>query len=442
VSGGLDAAQLKSSGIRLVLGTTVDYSGVVRAKGVPAPRLDAFVDSGMGASPSWVVFCVDFGIAFTPDLGVVGDLRLRVDPDRLVMIDNGIAWAPATMYHQDGTVFRGCPRARLTAVLQRVADARLSAKTGAELEFVLVHPDGSPLDGEPWNGYGVRAALRHGGLLVDLVKSFDDAGLGVEQIHTEYGANQVELSLSPSDPLCTADNTVLARILIGRAAARAGLGVSFSPVPFAGSVGNGAHLHMSLERDGTPLFSGSSGPHGISAAGGSAIAGILSALPDLQGVLAGSAVSAFRLQPQRWSGAFACWGLENREAALRFIEASASNPLGANLEIKIIDGSANPYLVPSVLLGAALDGIEAGLELPAEVTVDPATLPDDEKKSIALAADQATALDRLASSLQARALLGDDIHAGVLAVRRYEQTTFGGQNPDAVTAAFRLAFSC
>jgi hypothetical protein len=36
----------------------------------------------MGASPSWNVFCIDFGIAFTPDLGVIGDLRLRIDPAR------------------------------------------------------------------------------------------------------------------------------------------------------------------------------------------------------------------------------------------------------------------------------------------------------------------------------------------------------------------------
>ena len=68
-------------GVRIVLGTAVDMSGVTRAKGVPVDRLEAFVHNGMGASPSWNVFCVDFGIAFTPDLGVTGDLRLRIDPD-------------------------------------------------------------------------------------------------------------------------------------------------------------------------------------------------------------------------------------------------------------------------------------------------------------------------------------------------------------------------
>ena len=429
-------------GVELILGTAVDYSGVVRSKGVPVSRLGAFVTTGMGASTSWVVFCIDFGIAFTPALGVTGDLRLRLDPARLTVVDDGIAWAPTTLHFQDGTVFPGCPRARLLDTLDRLDAAGFSAQTGTELEFVLVQPDGSALDDGPWNGYGIRPALHHGSLLTDLARTFDAAGVAVEQIHTEYGAHQVEISLAPADPLTTADNTVLARILIGRAAERAGLGVSFSPTPFAGGVGNGAHVHLSLERQGQPLFSGADGPHGISAEGEAAIAGIVGALPDLQGVLAGSAVSALRLQPGHWAGAFACWGLENREAAVRFIEATPSSPGGANVEVKIVDASANPYLVPTVLLGAALNGIEAGTELPPEITVDPASLPEAEQEPIALAADQGTALDRLERSEGARSLLGDDIHAGVLAVRRYEQTTYGGERPEFVTDAFRLAFSC
>ena len=443
----LEAAQetahaLAARGVELILGTAVDYSGVTRSKGVPVSRLDAFVSSGMGASPSWVVFCIDFGIAFTPSLGVTGDLRLRLDPHRLTVVDDGIAWAPTTLHFQDGSIFPGCPRARLVKTLDRLDAAGFSAVTGTELEFVLVAPDGSALDDGPWNGYGIRPALRHGSLLTDLARTFEAAGVAVEQIHTEYGSHQVEISLAPADPLTTADNTVLARILIGRAAERAGLGVSFSPTPFAGGVGNGAHLHLSLERDGQPAFSGAAGPHGMSTTGAAAIAGIVGALPDLQGVLAGSAVSALRLQPGHWAGAFACWGLENREAAVRFIEATPSSPGGANVEVKIIDASANPYLAPTVLLGAALDGIEADQELPPEISVDPATLPDAEKGAIALAADQATALDRLEHSARAKSLLGDDIHAGVVAVRRYEQSTYGAERPEFVADAFRLAFSC
>ena len=64
------------------------------------------------------------------------------------------------------------------------------------------------------------------------------------------------MSLAPDDPVATADAVILGRIVIGRAAARHGLRISFSPVPFEGGAGNGAHLHLSLADGQGPLFSG------------------------------------------------------------------------------------------------------------------------------------------------------------------------------------------
>lgn len=435
-------AALAERGVRIVLGTAVDMAGVTRAKGVPLRRLDAFVHAGMGASPSWNVFCVDFGVAFTPELGVVGDLRLRLDPTRLTIVDEGVAWAPAGFHHQDGGAFAGCPRSRLEQTVARLRAAGVEPSTGAELEFVLVEPDGSARSGPRWQGYGVRTALDAAGVLTDVQACFADAGVPIDQLHAEYGANQFEISLAPADPLLTADRTVLARILIGRAAARHGLGVSFSPVPFAGGAGNGAHLHLSLADGDGPLLSGGTGPYGMTAAGEAAVAGIVAGLPQVQAVLAGSVLSPLRLKPGNWAGAFACWGLENREAAVRFCAATAGNPHGASIELKCIDGSANPYLAAAALLGLALDGIDRELPLPPEVTVDPATLPEPQRRRLALAESQTAALDALQSSPLARSVLGESIIEATLAVRRYEHATYGEADPDDVAAVFRLAFSC
>jgi glutamine synthetase len=436
------AASLADRGVRIVLGTAVDMSGVTRAKGVPIERLAAFVRNGMGASPSWNVFCVDFGIAFTPELGVVGDLRLRIDPTRLTVVDDGVAWAPACFQQQDGGPFAGCARTRLAQVVDRVLAAGLRPSTGAELEFVLVQPDGSARFRGAWQGYGVRTALDVAPFLADVQARFADAGLPIEQVHAEYGADQFEISIAPADPLLTADRTILARILVGRAAARHGLGVSFSPVPFAGGAGNGAHLHLSLADADGPLFSGGTGPYGMTPKGAAAVAGIVAGLPDVQGVLAGSVLSPLRLKPGNWAGAFACWGLENREAAVRFIAATDGNPHGANVELKAIDGSANPYLAAAALLGLALDGHERDLPLPPEVAVNPATLPEADRERMALARSQTAALDALDASALARRILGDPIVDATLAVRRYEHTTYGDADPEAATAAYRLAFSC
>lgn len=434
------AARLHDRSVQLLLGTAVDYAGVIRSKGVPVGRFPAFVTSGMGASPSWLVFCVDMGIAFTPDFGVIGDLRLRIDPGATTILDHGVAWAPADFHHQDGSRFDGCPRWRLQRAVAALAAAGFTARTGAELEFVLTRPDGSARSGPAWQGYGVRPVLDVADLLVDLAETLDHAGLPAEQVHAEYGIDQFEVSLPPADPVTTADRTVLARILIGRAAARHGLGVSFSPVPFVGGAGSGAHLHLSLADADRPLLSGGTGPQALTGPGAAAVAGIVAGLADVQAVLAGSVLSSHRCKPGNWAGAFACWGLENREAAVRLVAATPSAPHGASVEVKVIDGSANPYLAGACVVGLALDGIQRNLPLPIEVPVNPTELPETDQQALRLAADQATALDRLEKSSLARELLGDLVVDGTLAVRRHEQRTYGA-DPAAAATALRLAFS-
>ena len=89
---------------------------------------------------------------------------------------------------------------------------------------------------------------------------------------------------------------------------------------------------------------------------------------------------------------------------MRLCAETPGNPHGAHVELKCIDGSANPYLAATAFLGLALDGIARSLPLPAEVPVDPASLPEAQRAALALASTQGEALDALeASSLARRA---------------------------------------
>ncbi|HYO02470.1 MAG TPA: glutamine synthetase family protein [Mycobacterium sp.] len=431
--------ELRAKGVELVAGSVTDPAGVTRAKYVPLRRLGDFQRSGMGVSPSWSVFCVDSGIAFTPTIGVVGDLRIRIDPATVRVVDDGVAWAPGNLTDQGGDPAPLCLRSLLVRAERAAADRGLTALIGAELECTMVAPDGGPASTGPWSPYGIRTSLDRSAFLVDLATTAERAGLSVEQIHTEYGHDQLEVSLAPDTPVATADAVILTRIVLGRAAARHGLRISFAPVPFDGAAGNGAHLHLSLADDRGPLFSGGDGPYGIRPDGGSAIAGVIDSLPDLIGVYAGSALSALRLKPGNWAGAAACWGLENREAAVRFIAATPGSPYGANAELKLIDPSANPYLAAAAFLSSALRGVDRGLELPAEILENPsqsATPPPP------LPTGQQAAIDALERSALAAELLTPEVVEGVVAVRRYEITTFGDLPPAETTQALRLAWSC
>src|SRR6185369_14643653 len=129
---------------------------------------------------------------------------------------------------------------------------------------------------------------------------------------------------------------------------------------------------------------------------------VVDALPDLLAVYAGSVLSAARLRPGNWAGAAACWGLENREAAVRFIAATAGSPHGANVELKLVDPSANPYLATAAFLSSALLGIDRALELPPEIPEDPAQSASPPPP---LPTEQRAAIEALRGSVAAAELL-------------------------------------
>jgi glutamine synthetase len=212
----------------------------------------------------------------------------------------------------------------------------------------------------------------------------------------------------------------------------------------AGSVGNGQHLHLSLRHEGVNLLDGGYGRYGMSGEGESFLAGVLEAMPALTGILAPSVGSHQRLVPSRGAGAFQCWGLENREAALRLVNGSTGETdVAANAEIKCLDGSANPYLVVGALLTIGLAAIDKGLTLPDEVDGDPALLDSADLARLGVRRLPETAEDSLAclddSDLLKQAM-GDYLYDAFTAVHRAEIELFAHNTPDEVVAATRWRY--
>ncbi|HTQ22147.1 glutamine synthetase family protein [Mycobacterium sp.] len=440
-------AQLEAEGVDTVIGTVVNPAGLTLAKTVPIRRTNTFADPGLGASPSWHAFLIDqTGIADVA--GVVGDERLRIDLSALRIIGDGLAWAPASFFEQDGTPVPACSRGTLGRIETALTAAGIDALVGHEIEFLLVEPDGARLPSTLWTQYGLVGVLDHEAFVRDVNVGAATAGVGIEQFHPEYAANQFEISLSPLPPVAAADQLALTRVIIGRAARRHGLRVSLSPAPFAGSVGSGAHQHFSLTRSAGdpkgPLFYDGTGVAGMTAAGESAVAGVIRGLPEAQGVLCGSVVSGLRMQPTNWAGVYACWGTENREAAVRVVKGGPGSPYGGHVEVRIVDPSANPYLASAAILGLALDGIAHDLALPPETTIDPDKLSEadrDRAGVVRLAEAQVEAIAALNNSRLLRNILGDAAVDMVVAVRHQEQVRYGELEPGQLADKFRMAWT-
>jgi len=431
--------------VEMVATTFVDNSGITRVKSVPLRRLPQLAAWGVGASTSFDYFRFDDWLAAPPGgTAPVGDLRVIPDLRRVVKLaaQPGWAWAPGDRYRQDGEPHERCNRLLLQRLVDAAAADGLEIKAAIEFEWVVSAGDGDDFvsaAGGP--GYGMSRLIGVSDYARDVIDALSAEGIRVEQFHPEYAAGQLELSVAAESPVEAADTSVLVRSTIRAVGRRYNYRTSFSPKVEAEGVGNGGHVHLSVWRDRHNLMAGGNGPCGLTPVGEAFAAGILQRLPALLAIGSPSVVSYLRLVPSHWAGVFACWGLENREAALRMITGSAgSSDWAANLEVKCVDLTANPYLLLAGLLAAGSAGVAGGARLPEPVDVDPAALPPEEleKRGIRrLPTSLRESTDALAADSWLRDALGMALIESVIAVRESEIEQFAEASADEVVRAFR-----
>jgi glutamine synthetase len=430
--------------VDMVATTFVDNAGITRVKSVPLRRLPKLAAWGVGASTSFDYFRFDDWLAAPPGgTAPIGDLRVIPDLRRLVPLaaQPGWAWAPADRYRQDGEPHERCNRLALQRLVDAAAADGLEIKAAFEIEWVVSAGDGDHFvsaAGGP--GYGMSRLIGVSDYARDVINALSAEGIRVEQFHPEYAAGQLELSVAAESPVDAADTSVLVRSTIRAVGRRYNYRTSFSPKVEAEGVGNGGHVHLSVWRDRQNLMAGD-GPSGLTPVGEAFAAGILERLPALLAIGSPSVVSYLRLVPSHWAGVFACWGVENREAALRMITGSAgSGDWAANLEVKCVDLTANPYLLLAGLLAAGSAGVARGARLPEPVDVDPAALPPEEliKRGIRrLPTSLRESTDALATDSVLRDALGSALVESVIAVRESEIEQFAEATTDDVVRAFR-----
>ena len=440
------AEVLARAGVHAVALTWVDNAGVTRVKTVPLPRLEHAVAWGVGMSPVFDVFCVDDSITTSEHIGgPVGDLRLYPDLERLTVLagQRGWAWAPVDRRTQDGQVWPACQRTFAHRAATVAAEGGIELRMAFEVEWFVGRPgaDGDatvPACTGP--AYGMTRVTELSDYSRDVLAALDAQEVPVDQFHPEYAAGQLELSTAATDPVDAADRLVLVKQTIRAVSFAHGLVPSFAPVVVLGQVGNGGHLHLSAWSDGVNLMAGGDGPHGLTARGEAIVAGLLARLPALCAIGSPSVTSYFRLVPQRWAGAYQCWGLENREAAVRLVRGTAGNEgSAANVELKCFDASANPYLLAGAVAAVVAGSAESSARLPSEVTVDPASLPPSEQPP-RLPQSLPEAIACLEADEVLRGALGEPLAEAFLAVRRAEVELAATRTDEEVVALTRWVY--
>jgi glutamine synthetase len=427
------AQRADEADLRLVRFLWCGNDGTVRAKATSVGKLEERIRTGIGLTVAMQAMNGLDQLQPVEGMGPVGEIRLVPDEDTFRVLPYAPHTGAMLVDHVtlDGQPAPQCPRSFLKRMADRLAERGAVLEVSFENEFSLATPvDGgfAPVDSSLcFSTIGMTASQAYVDALADALARQE---IELEQYYAELGHGQQEISTAHAPALRAADDQILVRETIRGVAAQHELVASLAPKPWPEGAGNGCHMHFSLwDADGrTNRFHDASREDRLSDEARSFVAGLLEHLSPLCGLTAPSFNSYHRIVPQYWAGAFTCWGHDNREAPLRvpsvfwgFEEAST------NVELKAADASCNPYLAIGGLIAAGLDGLERGLEPPAPVEVDPATIPEAERAErgiLRLPSTQEEALDALETDDVLTGALGPVLARSYLAVRRSEWAAY------------------
>jgi glutamine synthetase len=191
----------------------------------------------------------------------------------------------------------------------------------------------------------------------EMMQTMIDAGMDVEAQHHEVAtAGQSEIDLKFSPLVEMADKMLKYKYIIKMVAKKYGKTVTFMPKPLFMDNGSGMHTHISIWKEGNPLFAGG-GYAGLSDMGLHAIGGILKHAPAILAFSCPTTNSYKRLVPGYEAPVNLAYSQRNRSAACR-IPMYSPSPKAKRVEFRCPDPSCNPYLSFSGILMAAIDGIQ------------------------------------------------------------------------------------
>jgi glutamine synthetase len=429
--------QASEANLSLVRFLYCDNGGAVRGKMSSMRGLADRMASGIALTVAMQAMNMLDHLQPVDGLGPVGEARLTPDPASFTRLPyaSGQGAMMCDLLTLDGRPWGACPRSFLKRQIGRAADHDVQLQAAFECEFTLgsVDDEGNLVPVDQALCFSSAAMNVSAGYAYELLEALRYQGLELEQYYPELGHGQQEFSVRHADALRAADDAIVARETARGLALSQGLVASFAPKPLPDQAGNGAHIHFSLwdAAGNDNLFYDGSDPYRLSTLGRQFIAGVLAHLPGLLALTCPTVNSYRRLQPHSWASAFTCWGIDNREGAVRVASPFRhSESTTVNAELKSSDGSNNPYLALGGLLAAGLDGIQQRMELVEPVQIDPANLSEAERDARGirrLPQSLGEALDALERDPVLCEALGPLLLSSFVGVKRGEITDFVGE---------------
>ena len=217
----------------------------------------------------------------------------------------------------------------------------------------------------------------------EMVRNLVAVGLKIERAHHEVGSGgQQEINYRFATLQKAADDMMKFKYVIKNSALEFGHSATFMPKPLFGDNGSGMHTHISLWKNGEPLFYDERGYGSLSDTARWFIGGLLEHAPALLAFTNPSVNSFRRLVPGFEAPINLVYSARNRSACIR-IPVTGTSPKAKRVEYRVPDPSANPYLAFSACLMAGIDGIRGRIEPREPIDKDLYELAPEEYYDIA-----------------------------------------------------------
>ncbi len=342
----------KSKKIKYFLISFVDLFGVLRSKLVPTHAIKEMQINGAGFA----------GFAAWLDMSPAdSDMFAIPDPNSLIQLpwNKEVGWLASDLW-MNGKPVEASPRVMLKKQIKLLSNEGYTMKSGVECEYFLTSPDGSsiadPRDTQSKPCYDQSALMRQYDLIKEICDCMITMGWNPYQNDHEDANGQFEMNWDYTDCLTTADRHTFFKFMVKSIAEKHGLRATFMPKPFEQLTGNGCHAHISLWDKKKNKFLDKNDKLGLSKLAYNFLGGVIKNAGSLSAFFNPTLNSYRRINapPTKsgatWSPSSISYTGNNRTHMIRV-------PDPGRFELRLMDGSANPYLLQAGVLAAGINGI-------------------------------------------------------------------------------------
>ncbi len=342
----------KQKKIKYFLISFVDLFGVLRSKLVPAHAIKDMQVNGAGFA----------GFAAWLDMTPAdSDMFAIPDPDSLIQLpwNKEVGWLASDLW-MNGKPVDASPRVMLKKQIKKLSELGYSMKSGVECEYFLISPDGNAIadnrDTQSKPCYDQSSLMRRYDLIKEICDCMIEMGWGPYQNDHEDANGQFEMNWDYSDCLKTADRHTFFKFMVKTIAEKHDFRATFMPKPFENLTGNGCHAHISLWKGKKNIFLDKHDKLGLSKTAYNFLGGIMKHASSLSTFFNPTINSYRRINaaPTKsgatWSPSSISYTGNNRTHMIRV-------PDPGRFELRLMDGSANPYLLQASVLAAGIEGL-------------------------------------------------------------------------------------